>query len=316
MAQAAPPTCEVNRPVVFAGLDYESASFHTAVAQTIIRLGYGCAVDRVPGATVALVNGLARGDADVIMEIWLANPVEAWVRAQERGQVVALGTTFPDAAEGWFVPRYLVQGEGARAPTLKSVTDLPRYAGLFQDPDEPSKGRFLNCVAGWQCEIVNSKKLIAYGLEATFTNTRAGSGEAMVAAVDSAIKRRRPIVFYYWGPSWLLGAHDLVKLEEPPFDQTIWDAMLKAERPTAATGYPISKVVIGANARFVAAAPRLAEFLRNYGMTSALTSEMLAKARDKTISPEDMATEFLKTRKDLWQAWVPADVVKRVADAL
>ncbi|MEH0888833.1 glycine betaine ABC transporter substrate-binding protein, partial [Enterobacter sp. UNJFSC 003] len=79
------------------------------------------------------------------------------------------GTTFPDASEGWFVPRYLVSGPDAKAPELKSVQDLKRYKDLFADPDEPGKGRFYNCVAGWVCEGINTKKLAAYGLAQDFT---------------------------------------------------------------------------------------------------------------------------------------------------
>ena len=85
-----------------------------------------------------------------------------------------LGTTFPDASEGWYVPRDLVDGPDAKAPDLKSVTDLKRHKALFSDPDEPAKGRFYNCVAGWVCEGVNSKKLIAYGLDAISPTPAAG----------------------------------------------------------------------------------------------------------------------------------------------
>lgn len=309
-------SCELKRPVKFAGLDYDSAAFHTAVMQTILSRGYGCAVDRVPGATAALVNGLARGDVDVISEIWLANPVEAWVKAAEAGRVVPLGITFPDASEGWFVPRSLVEGAGAKAPDLKSVTDLVRHKALFADPEEPSKGRFYNCVAGWVCEGVNTKKLAAYGLSNDFTNVRGGSGEALVAAIESALKRQRPVLFYYWGPSWLLGAYDLVKLDEPAFDPAIWAELKASDTPTRATAYPVSRVVIGANVDFVKEAPAIAAFLRAYGTSSALTSRMLAEARAAGITPEEQAKRFLKSQPEAWKAWVPADVAARVLAGL
>jgi glycine betaine/proline transport system substrate-binding protein len=308
--------CDIDRPIRFAGLDYDSAAFHTAVAQTILRHGFGCQVDRVPGATAALVNGLARGDVDVIMEIWLANPVEAWRRAEAAGRVVALGTTFPDATEGWFVPRYLVEGPQARAPGLRSVQDLKQHKALFSDPEEPAKGRFYNCVIGWVCEGVNSRKLIAYGLADDFTNIRVGSGEGMVAAIEAALKRQRPVVFYYWGPTWLLGAYDLVQLAEPPFDPAIWAEMNATERPTRATAYPTSRVVVGANIDFTRQAPRIAAFLSAYSSTSAQTSAMVAAARAAGISPEAQATRFLKQNPELWRGFVPPEIAARVLAAL
>ncbi len=113
--------CELDRPLKMAGLDYDSAAFHTALAGAIAERGFGCKVERVPGVIAPLVNGLARGDVDIVMEIWMANPVDAWVKAAEAGKVEPLGTTFPDASEGWFVPRYVVSGSDAKAPDLKSV---------------------------------------------------------------------------------------------------------------------------------------------------------------------------------------------------
>jgi glycine betaine/proline transport system substrate-binding protein len=310
------PKCEVDRPVVFAGLDYDSARFHAAVAEFIVKNGYGCAVEEVPGTVIPLVNGLARGDADIIMEIWTANPAEAWVEAEKAGQVVPLGTTFPDAVEGWFVPTTLVTGPEAKAPDLKSVSDLPKYKELFADPEEPGKGRFYNCPAGWVCEVVNTKKLAGYGLEGDFTNFRPGTGEALAAAAESAALQNKPIVFYYWGPTWLLGKFDFTRLEEPAYDKAAWDAMMAADKPTAATAYPVSKVIIGANKAFTEAAPAITGFLKAYTSTNAGTSAALAYMRDQDAQPADAAAEFLKTEEATWSKWVPADVAERVKSAL
>lgn len=309
-------SCELDRPLKIAGLDYDSAAFHTAVARAVVEKGFGCKVERVPGVVAPLVNGLARGDVDVIMEIWLANPVEAWTRAEASGKVIPLGTTFPDANEGWYVPRYLVEGADAKAKDLKTVADLKRHKALFPDREEPGKGRFYNCVAGWVCEGINTKKLTAYGLADDYNNVRGGSGEALVAAIEASLKRRQPVLFYYWSPSWLIGAYDLVKLGEPAFDPAIWAELKASDKPTRATAYPVSKVVIGANLAFTQSAPQLTSFFRNYGISSALTSQMLGEARKAGITPEEQALRFLKDRPDDWRHWVTAEVAAKVQAGL
>ena len=60
--------CDVDRPVVFAGLDWQSNAFHTAVAQFILEQGFECETDVVPGTTIPLLQGVAQGDVDVVME--------------------------------------------------------------------------------------------------------------------------------------------------------------------------------------------------------------------------------------------------------
>jgi glycine betaine/proline transport system substrate-binding protein len=321
LAQGQGARCEVDRKVVFAGLDWDSNAFHTAVAQRIVRDGFGCEVDTIPGSTIPLINGVARGDIQVIMEVWKSNTPPSWSEGVAAGKLVEVGVNFPDAVQGWFVPRYLVAGANAPAKGLKSVADLPKFKALFADPEEPNKGRFLNCPAGWQCELFNSKKLAAYGLNDSYTNFRPGTGAALDAAITSAVKRQRPVLFYYWGPTWLLGqlSTELVMLDEPPYDAAKWQALADAKDPKdvrEATAYPTVQVVVGASKAFVDKAPAIHRFLRNYRTSAQLVSEALAYMQQHKGSADDAARNFLKTREDLWLTWVPPEVAARVKAGL
>ncbi|MEM1289327.1 MAG: glycine betaine ABC transporter substrate-binding protein [Pseudomonadota bacterium] len=314
---AAAQECPVDRPVNMAGLGYESHAFHTEVVSFIMREGYGCEVESIPVETLAGFTGLARGDLDANMEVWTANPPPAWQEGLDAGTLVDLGPNFPAALEGWFVPRYLVEGPDAPAPDLKTPQDLARYAELFADPEDPDKGRVYNCVAGWVCEVINTQKLIAYGLDDLYTNFRPGSGGAMAAEIVSRVRRERPVVFYYWAPTGLFGqiGDDLIQLEEAPHDPEIWEEMREAEAPTRATAYPSSPVHVAANAEFAAAAPELAELLTNYETTTLETSQAVAYMQDNDADADEAAENYLRTTTD-WESWVPADVVERVKAAL
>jgi len=136
---AAQAACPIDDQIVFGGLDYGSAAFHTAVARTILEKGYECETDAIPGTTLVLNQGMARGDVDVLMEIWTANTAQAFLDAEKEGKVKRLGTTYPDAQEGWYVPRYVVEGADAAAPDLKSVEQLGNYKQLFEDPEDPER---------------------------------------------------------------------------------------------------------------------------------------------------------------------------------
>jgi glycine betaine/proline transport system substrate-binding protein len=309
--------CEFDRRIVFAGLDWDSNAFHTAVAQRILRDGYGCQVDAIPGSTIPLINGMARGDIHLIMEVWKSNQPPSWTEGVASGKLVEVAVNFPDATQGWYVPRYLVEGANAPAKGLKSVADLPKFKALFADPEEPAKGRFLNCPAGWQCEVFNSKKLAAYGLNGSFVNFRPGTGAALDAAITSAVKRKRPVLFYYWGPTWLMGqlGAQLVLLHEPAYDPSTWQALSDAKAPAdvkAATAYPTVQVVIGARKDFLDQAPAIHQFLRNYRTSAQLVSEALAYMQQSKGSADDAARHLLQTHEDRWRAWVPADVAARV----
>ena len=317
MNAAPAAACPLDRPIVFAGLDWDSARFHNAVAARLIGDGFGCATTSIPGATIPLTNGLARGDVDIMMEVWRNNLPEAWVKAQARGQVEDIGANFPDAEQGWYVPRYVVEGPDAPAAGLRHVADLPRYTSVFTDREEPGKGRFYNCIAGWACEIVNTRKLQAYGLDTLYTNFRPGTGEALAAAVAGAIKRQRPILFYYWSPTWLSGLYDLVKLEEPAFDAEAFAALRNPDAPLlGGTAYPPAVVAIGVNADFAAQAPSIRGTLEAYQTTAHMVAGALARMREDDLSAQQVADGFLADNKDLWAGWLPADAGQRVRAAL
>ncbi|MCX7801677.1 MAG: ABC transporter substrate-binding protein [Meiothermus ruber] len=313
--------CEVNRPIVFADYDWESARVHNRIAQFILEKGYGCKTDALPGTSIPLLTGLGRGDVDVSMEIWYNLTRDVVTQLETEGKIQRLGVTFPDAVQGWFVPTYVIKGDSQRgirpmAPDLKSVLDLPKYKALFRDPEEPSKGRFYNGVLGWFAERVNTKKLKAYGLEAHFTNFRPGTSDALVAAIASAYERGRPIVFYYWGPTWVLGKYDLTMLEEPSYDAETWNALIGQDNPSKATAFPMETVYNAVNTRLAREAPSVVEFLKKYRTSNALTSELLAYMEENRAKEEEVARHFLKTHPELWTAWVPAEVAERVKRAL
>lgn len=316
-AFAADDTCDIDRPVVFADLDWDSNAFHTEVARFILENGYGCKTDSLPGSTIPLLNGMVKGDIDITMEIWPENVAEPWGRALKRKQVVDVSSNF-SAKQAWYVPKYLVEGDDAPAKGLKSVSDLPKYKALFKDPEQPEKGRFYNCIAGWGCETINSKKLIAYDLEKDFVNFRPGTGAALNAAIESGIKRKKPIVFYYWGPSWIMGkvGDEIVELEEKPYDESIWKAMKDSDKPTDTTAYPIVDVRIGANRKFSEAAPNIIAFLKQYQTSAEQVSTMLGYMQDTGSEVKDTAKYFLKNNTEQWTPWVPATVAERVKKAL
>src|SRR5262245_52209597 len=184
--------CASGRQIMLAGLNWESGEFITAVVQELLERGFGCHTETLPGNTITFEQALANDDLQIVAEEWVDRS-EIWKKAAAAGQVRAIGHTFTDAEEGWAVPECVVKGDAERhiqaaAPELNNVAQLaqPQYLALFKDPEQPRRGRFLNCPSGWTCEPENTRKLYAYGLEHHYVDFRPGTGPAMDAAIVSA----------------------------------------------------------------------------------------------------------------------------------
>lgn len=134
---AAVPTCQA--PIKFGALTWESGQFTSGVLKYIIESGYGCQVEEVPGAGPALETALSQDDIQVIGEQWVGrSPI--MTQAIEQNKVAVIGDTLKGGAtQGWYVPKYVLDEN----PGLRRYQDLPKYAELFKDPEDPSKSRFI-----------------------------------------------------------------------------------------------------------------------------------------------------------------------------
>lgn len=308
----AAPQCELDRTVKFGGMNWESNLVITDVERAIIEKGYGCQTEVLPTETLPALAALERGDLDVNSEIWLNSVADPWKRAEATGKVKRIGDVFM-GGEAWFIPRYTAE----RLPELKSAADLPRFKDHFTDPEEPGKGRFYGCPAGWGCEVVSTNLYRALGLEDSYTLYSPGTGAAQKAALTSAYKRKQDVVFYYWYPTPLVGAMDLVKLELPPYDAEAHQCLTAPDcqdpKPSA---YPENPVFTAVNTQFSQQAPQLTEFLSRVSIPLDDINETLAHMEESGDDAADVAEWFLKNKSDIWTQWVPADVAERVKASL
>lgn len=317
----AAPKCEVGLPLVFADLDWDSARLHTAIASYIVQQGYGCEVEYAPGGTLDAFSGLSTGAVDVMMEVWKDNFFEKWDAMEEKGFVLDVGVNFSDAVQGWFVPRYLVEGDAKRgikalAPDLRSVSDLRRYKHLFAEPSNPETGIFTNCVPSWSCASVNTKKLKAYGLAEHFTDRRSKTGDELADYITTRYEAGKPFLAYYWEPTWILGAFDLIRLEEPPYDEEVWQNLLIAESPERATAYPPATVNKGLNFFIEIDAPVLFAFFTRYGIPTRMIDVLLSFRHKNNLSIDQTARHFLVTHPELWKQWVSNNAARQIDDSI
>jgi len=313
------------KTIIFADFGWDSAQVHNRIAGLIIEKGLGYPIKFVQGETIMLNTALIQakgGEApNVNMETWTENWQDLYDQGLAKGKDAAtkqgfinLGANFPNSVQGWYVPRYVIEGDAKRgikpmAPDLKSVSDLPKYWKLFKDPEDPGKGRFYSCIPGWSCALVNEKKFKAYGIEENYNIMQPGSGPALAASMDTAYRRGKPWLGYYWAPTWVLGKLDMVQLDEPKFDQKIWDT-------TKACEYPAVKCDILVHKTLPKEAPEVVAFLKNYETTLDINNKFLAYMKDNKAKTDEAAVWFLKNYEDLWTGWVSADVAAKVKEAI
>ena len=298
--------------VVFGDPGWDSVKFHDAVAMFIGKTAYNIEPEEVSGTTAITYSGLLSNDIQVYMETW-SNNIATYDSDIKAGTIKELSVNYADNAQGFYVPRYVIEGDASRgikasAPDLKTVADLKKYSDVFKDPDDPGKGRIYGAISGWEISDVMRAKYEYYGLDQNYNYVDPGSDSALAAAIASAYEKGKPIVAYYWTPTWITGKYDLVLLEDNPYNA--------ADYEKGACACPSVRVTVCVNSKFYKEAPDFCDFLSKYQTSSDLTAQALAYINDTNASYEDAAKWFLKGHDDLLSQWLPTDKADLVRAAL
>ncbi|MEX6502987.1 ABC transporter substrate-binding protein [Pseudomonas zhanjiangensis] len=313
-ALSAQAACPVAETIQIADMSWASASAIAQIESKILELGYGCKTELIPGETVTTATTMVKkGRPHIAPEVWSSNIATLLDEGVQKGTVSIAGKVFAGGGmDAWWVPKYVVD----QYPDIKSVQDMARYSHLFKSPNG-DKGRFYNSLPGWSNEIRSTNLFRGYGLDQQYEIYSAGSGAALDSAIVSNYKRKKPVFFYYWAPSAILGKHDMVKLDMNPYDPAndSCNAEANCQNPSAG-GYPVVDVNTLVSSKLKDGAPELYQFLSKVSFENDTVNKLLAWGEDNKADPEEVARHFLKNQQDIWTSWVPKEVAEQVIAGL
>ncbi len=303
--------------ITMVDFSWESVQVHNRIAGFILENAYDMEADYLFAESMPGLLGVERGDIDVVMECWIENFHEWWTKVGNTDIIHNSGKVFEDAPQGWYVPDYVIKGDKSRgiepfAPDLKSVFDLKKYWKVFEEKSEPGKGRLYNGPSGWVAHTINKEKIKAYGLEDVLESFNPGSQTSLAAAISAAYEKGEPILAYGWEPTTIMGMYDMILLEEPPYDEEVWE-----ENYGCGTDELICYIVL--NGDFSRANPEVTKFFDKYQATINQTNKALAYMKKNDEGPEEAAIWFLNEYPEVWESWITGEgkilSVKRALEA-
>ncbi|WFR62503.1 glycine betaine ABC transporter substrate-binding protein [Paenibacillus amylolyticus] len=154
-------------------------------------------------------TGVASGDVDASPAAWLPlTHADYWERYKD--QVDDLGANMTGVRTGLVVPKYMTE--------VNSIADLETGATSSTPSANANVGKEVNhqiigIDPGAGIMRSTATAIEKYGL--SDWNLVEGSGAAMTATLDKAVKNEEPIIVTGWTPHWMFNAYDLKYLEDP-----------------------------------------------------------------------------------------------------
>jgi len=208
------------------------------------------------------------------------------------GSVDVFGEAGIIGESSYYVPAYMVEGDGAVAPDLKTLADLNKYVDILKTLETGDKGRLIGCpTAAWECR--DQERLDLNGIN--FHAVELGSETAHWAEMQAAYKRHEPFVAYAWEPHWIHAALDLRKIELPPYDLAKWPA----------TGWALDVTVNYGRPALRTEHPDVVKLIENSYLTNDMQAGMILAIDVDGRDIDEVVKEWMDANESVWRAWIP-----------
>ena len=224
--------------------------------------------------------------------------------------------------EGWWI----TPGTIEKIPEIKGMTavEILEHPEWFPYKEDPSKGAFVGCPAGWGCQLANANLFRAFEMEKKgWVLVDPGSAAGLDGSIAKAADSGNTWFGYYWNPTSIIGKYGLI-----PVDFGVkfagrdnWDnCITKAEqdcadpKPTAWTKSEVNSIV---TANFAKSGGKDAlKYVKKRTFPGEVMNGMLVYMADNQAKGSDAAIEFLKKHEDVWSKWVSSGAAKKIKAAL
>ena len=304
--------------VTISDMNWPSASLMANIDMFILKHGYDCDAELVPGDTMPTgTSMIEKGEPDIAPELWSNSFAEQLKKGVDEKRLRVAGLSLSDGGEeAFWVPKYMVDKD----PSLSTIEGIIKNAKLFSHPEDPNKSGFIGCPAGWNCQITSGNLFTALKLgDAGFELVDPGSAAGLDGSLAKAYERKEAWFGYYWAPTALLGKYEMVKVDFGSginlehYDSCISQADCANPLPTM---YPPSPVNTVTTESFASKAADGYDYLTKRSFTNADMNKLLVWIEDNQADGETAATYFLKNHEAMWTPWVSADVAARVKAAI
>jgi glycine betaine/proline transport system substrate-binding protein len=241
---------------------------------------------------------------DVHPEVWLPNHEALSTEYVVRRKTVKMSPQGVPARQGICATRYTRDHFG-----IRSVADLtdPEKAAVL-DTSGDGKGEMWIGASGWSSTRIERIRAKSYGFAETMELLEADETMA-AAAIDAAVAVDKPMVFYCYEPHHVFELHDVVYLEETPYDPRKWKIVDPASdddwlaKSKADVAWPVSFFHIHYAAKLAEERPDIAAFLEavrlDVDMVTDMTYSLVVERRD----PSAFAAQWVSENSDRIASW-------------
>jgi len=280
---------ESSKPILISQGDWTGNVFTSTVAAELLgKMGYNVKIVPITGASV--YTSLESGDLTIEMEAWstsVSDLIDASVASGNAENLGSLGLTGMDR---WWYPSY-VKDDCPGLPAWEALNDC---AQLFSTIETGDQGRLLLYPEDWGGYDAERVKSLGLNFKVVYS----GGESALLAEVQSAYKRKAPILVWLYEPHWAPVTFDGEYVQLPAYSDECYSTNSYAcEKPTG----PIYKIV---NADFAKTWPKAHAFISKFQITNEEYGSVIKKIDIDKKLVDEVVAEWIEQNKARWSEWM------------
>lgn len=267
------PASAANKGTITIGTHNWPENIAVANMWKVILERHGYAVKLVSTLKAAAYSGVANGDLDVGLEVWMPRTDRPYYERFKK-RIKLHDAWYRGTRVGLVVPAYV---------PITSISQLNAEKQAFTSNGTPT---IVGIESGSSLMGDTRKAIRDYGLK---FNLLTSSSPAMTAALGDAIKKHQPIVVTLWSPHWAFAQWKLKYLDDP--------------KDTYGKGGYIDWM---SHVGFASKHPQLTRWLDRWEMTDEQLGGLMNMARVMG-NPSKAATKWISQNRELVDSWIRPD---------
>ncbi len=285
--------------------NWPSVNATAHIMKVIIEENLGLEVELQNGTNPIVFEAMDSGSMHVHPEVWLPNQQNLHDTFVKDNGTVAMNANGVEAFQGMCVDKATADANG-----ITSIDDLtnPDIAAIF-DKDGDGMGEVWIGAPGWASTNVEKIRAKSYGYDQTFTLTEIDETVAY-GELGNAITAGDAWVGFCYTPHYVFALHDMVVLEEPPYDPAKWnvtqptDSATWLEDSSAAVAWDSAYLHIHYAKELEEAFPSVATLMSNIALDTEAVSAMTFALVIDGEEPLAYAQKWVAENEDAVLGWL------------
>ena len=272
--------------VIIGGLSWSGSEAIEHVMKYVLEEKLNIPAKIITLAPPILCAGMGKGSVDIYPDMFMPSHQPEYDKYVVERKTMKVVKSYDNCIYGIFMSRKIAEKHG-----IKTIFDLRGKEKMF-DTNGNGIGEMWVGPVVWSAAEKYAAAIKGYKLDLEPVKIEHW---LFLAMLKEAMRKNKPLVFYYWTPEWPFAVYDLVQLEEPPYDPKKYIYVKGDSEKTRITcAHPPAYTYIGVSVKLEKRLPRAWKFFMNWYLPIEEVSKFIADLEDIPGNPKKPAAEVAK----------------------